>query len=65
MSVDSPSDPRPEPSEGADVERREALIKLGKYTAYAAPIVLVSVSSAQGQVISGPPSPPPPKSPAP
>ena len=29
----------------ADSERREALIKLGKYTAYAAPIVLASVSA--------------------
>ena len=43
----------------ADAERREALIKLGKYTAYAAPIVLASVSAAYGAPpapVSGPPS---------
>ncbi len=45
----------------ADTERREALIKLGKYVAYATPVVLASVSAAHGAPpISGVPAPPPP-----
>ncbi len=45
----------------ADAERREALIKLGKYVAYATPVVLASVSAAHGQApISGLAPPPPP-----
>jgi len=65
MSIDNQSEPPPETAEGTNIERREALIKLGKYTAYAAPVVLVSVSSAQGQPISGVPTPVPPSSPTP
>ena len=63
MSVDNPSEPRPKATEEANSERREALIKLGKYTAYAAPVLLVSLSPAQGQPVPGiaaPPPPPPP-----
>jgi hypothetical protein len=61
MSIDNSSEPRPEAAEGANIERREALIKLGRYTAYAAPVVLASVSSAHGQApISGVPAPPTP-----
>jgi hypothetical protein len=58
MSADRPSEPRPATAESANIERREALIKLGKYTAYAAPVVLASISSAQGQPLSGTPAPP-------
>jgi len=52
-------------SESFDRERREALIKLGKYTAYATPIVVGSVSVAHSAPISKaapapPPGPPPP-----
>jgi hypothetical protein len=57
-------EPRPETGE-TNRERREALIKLGKYTAYAAPVVLVSMSQAQGQPISGIPAPVPPPAPPP
>jgi hypothetical protein len=42
-----------------DNERREALIKLGKYAAYAAPIVLASMSTVQAAPASSP-SPPSP-----
>lgn len=45
----------------ADIQRREALIKLGKYTAYATPILLATVTAAQA--VSAPtPSPSPPTS---
>jgi hypothetical protein len=47
-------------SEQGNIERREALIKLGKYTAYATPILLATVTAAQA--VSGP-SPAPPPSP--
>jgi Chaperone of endosialidase len=46
-----------EPDASADVQRREALIKLGKYTAYATPILLATVAAAQAA--SGTPAPPP------
>jgi hypothetical protein len=49
---------RPEPTKGN--ERREALIKLGKYAAYATPIVIASITAAHGVPISGAPVPPPP-----
>jgi len=52
------SEPRPEATDDTNRERREALIKLGKYTAYAAPVVLASMSAAQGQPLSGVPTPP-------
>src|SRR5262252_5844257 len=41
----------------ADVRRREALIKLGKYTAYATPVLIATVTAAQAA--SGTPAPPP------
>ena len=41
----------------ADMQRREALIKLGKYTAYATPVLLATVTVAQAA--SGTPAPPP------
>jgi Chaperone of endosialidase len=45
----------------SDIQRREALIKLGKYTAYATPILLATVTAAEA--ISGAaPSPSPPES---
>ena len=66
MSSDGkPSDTK-EPAGGANSERREALIKLGKYAAYATPVVVASISAVQGAPVSGaspsPPlmSPPPP-----
>jgi hypothetical protein len=52
------SQPSSEQNAPADVQRREALIKLGKYTAYATPILLSTVASAQVQTASGTPSPP-------
>ena len=52
-----------QPSSGqeasADLQRREALIKLGKYTAYATPILLASVSWPHAQGADPPPAPPP------
>jgi hypothetical protein len=50
------SQPSSEQNAPADVQRREALIKLGKYTAYATPILLATVTVAQAA--SGTPSPP-------
>lgn len=51
-----------EPEHGAapDVRRREALIKLGKYTAYATPVLLATVTAAQAA--SAPTPAPPPSS---
>jgi hypothetical protein len=46
----------------ADVRRREALIKLGKYTAYATPILLATVTAAEA--VSAP-APAPPAAPPP
>lgn len=53
-------------------ERREALIKLGKYVAYATPVVVSSVSAYSASPLSGAapspaptPAPSPPPSPAP
>jgi len=63
MSTDKPSEQRPGTSENAKIERREALIKLGKYAAYATPVVLATVSSAHGQTPDPPPPSPPPPSP--
>ena len=40
---------------GPDSERREALIKIGKYAAYAAPAMVVTVATAHAGV--GPPAP--------
>jgi hypothetical protein len=39
MSTDNTSDPHPGTPEIVTIERREALIKLGKYAAYATPVV--------------------------
>jgi hypothetical protein len=39
MSTDNTSDPHPGTPESVKIERREALIKLGKYAAYATPVV--------------------------
>ena len=54
-----------QPSSGddgsAEVVRREALIKLGKYTAYATPVLLATVTAAQAASAPAPtPAPPPP-----
>jgi len=64
VSSDNPSE-KPEAAEGTISERREALIKLGKYTAYAAPVLLVSLSPAQGQPVPRIAAPPPNNSPNP
>ena len=47
----------------ADLRRREALIKLGKYTAYATPVLLATVTAAQAA--SGAAAPPPSPAPSP
>jgi hypothetical protein len=52
------SQPSSEQNAPADVQRREALIKLGKYTAYATPILLASVTAAQA---ASAPTPAPPQ----
>ena len=44
-----------EPTTGPDSERREALIKIGKYAAYTAPAMIVTVGTAKAGDI--PPSP--------
>jgi len=66
MGIDTPSDAdrQHELTEDTNIKRREALIKLGKYTAYAAPIILATASAAQGAPISAP-SPTPGPSPVP
>ena len=47
-----------EPEHAAvDIQRREALLKLGKYTAYASPILLATVTAAQA---ASAPTPAPP-----
>ena len=48
--------PSSEHDNSADLQRREALIKLGKYTAYATPVLLATVTAAQAA--SGTPAPP-------
>jgi hypothetical protein len=59
MSEPHQSEPLAEQVDSTDVQRREALIKLGKYTAYATPILLATVTAAQA--VSAPsPSPPSP-----
>jgi hypothetical protein len=58
MSEPHQSERASEQVDSTDVQRREALIKLGKYTAYATPILLATVTAAQA--VSAPaPSPPP------
>jgi hypothetical protein len=58
MSEPHQSEQLAEQVNSTDVQRREALIKLGKYTAYATPILLATVTAAQA--VSAPaPSPPP------
>ncbi len=52
------SEPGSEQDASADLQRREALIKLGKYTAYATPVLLATVTAAQA--VSGPHVPPSP-----
>jgi hypothetical protein len=60
MSKDGLQDPNQAEQGSKDaLERREALIKLGKYTAYAAPLLIATVTSAQATTISGAPSPSP------
>jgi hypothetical protein len=58
MSEPHQSEQSAEQVHSTDVQRREALIKLGKYTAYATPILLATVTAAQA--VSAPaPSPQP------
>jgi hypothetical protein len=62
MSEPHQSERSSEQVDSTDVQRREALIKLGKYTAYATPILLATVTAAQA--VSAPsPSPTPPPAP--
>ena len=54
------SEPVSEQDASADLQRREALIKLGKYTAYATPVLLATVTAAQAASAPAPtPAPPP------
>lgn len=51
-----------------DARRREALVKIGRYTAYATPVVLASMSAqaaASPAPVSGSPPPPAPAPPPP
>jgi len=48
----------PDQDTNADIQRREALIKLGKYTAYATPVLLATVTAAQAVSAPTPPAPP-------
>ena len=52
--------PSSELHNSADLKRREALIKLGKYTAYATPVLLATVTA--GQAASAPTPAPPTRS---
>jgi hypothetical protein len=54
--LSKPTQPSSGQDASADVQRREALIKLGKYTAYATPVLLATVTAAQAA--SGTPAPP-------
>jgi hypothetical protein len=49
--------PSAEQDNSADLQRREALIKLGKYTAYATPVLLATVTAAQAASAPAPPAP--------
>jgi len=66
MSNDADPNATKQPADATSNERREALIKLGKYAAYATPVIVASISAVHGQApISRPPvpvtpSPPPP-----
>ena len=60
MSDDANTD-KTESAAGPDTERREALIKIGKYAAYTAPAMMVMVGTAK----AGPPGPAPTSTPAP
>jgi hypothetical protein len=54
--------PSSEQDKSTDLQRREALIKLGKYTAYATPVLLATVTAAQAASAPAPaptPAPPP------
>jgi hypothetical protein len=53
------SEPVSERDASADLQRREALIKLGKYTAYATPVLLATVTAAQAASTPAPPTPTP------
>jgi hypothetical protein len=56
---DLPKPAQPSSGQVGDIQRREALIKLGKYTAYATPVLLATVTAAEAA--SAPtPAPPPP-----
>ena len=56
------SEPAAEANASADLQRREALIKLGKYTAYATPVLLVTVTAAQAASAPAPTPVPPQQS---
>jgi endosialidase-like protein len=57
--LSKPTQPSSGQDASADVQRREALIKLGKYTAYATPVLLATVTAAQAASAPAPtPAPP-------
>jgi hypothetical protein len=57
----SPADETDAAATGPDRERREALIKIGKYAAYTAPAMMVTVGTARAG--SEVPTSPPPTAP--
>ncbi len=58
MKRDDKTDKTKSESAAGDPARREALIKIGKYAAYTAPAMMVTVGSAR----AGNPTPPVPSS---
>jgi hypothetical protein len=60
--LSKPTQPSSGQDGSADIERREALIKLGKYTAYATPVLLATVTAAQAASAPPPTPGPPPQS---
>jgi hypothetical protein len=54
---DLPKPTQSSSGQAGDIQRREAMIKLGKYTAYATPVLLATVTAAQA---ASAPTPAPP-----
>ena len=52
--------PQADQDSAVDAQRREALVKIGRFSAYVTPLVLASVSAAYGAPVSGAPTPSPP-----
>ncbi len=66
MKRDDKTDKTKSESAAGDPARREALIKIGKYAAYTAPAMMVTVGTAReaGAVPTSGPSQTPPSTPA-